>query len=206
MEFSRQEYSSGLPFPSPGDLPKLGIEPGSPALQADALPSEPPNGWAPNNWCFWIVMLEKTLESPLDSKETKPVNPEENQCRIFIGMTDAKAEAPIPWPPTHWNRPWWWERLKAKEGGSRGSDGLDSISKSMDMNLGKLQEMVVKDREAWHEGHGVARVRYDLVSEQQHQKSFNIKHISTSNCLKFKPRISQFLSSKKKIYFDAKNH
>ena len=54
--------------------------------------------WAPKNWCFWIV-LEKTLESFLDSKEIKPVNPKGNQPWIFIGRTDAEAEAPILWPP-----------------------------------------------------------------------------------------------------------
>ena len=52
-------------------------------------------GWAPNDWCFWSVMLEKTLESPLDCKEIKPVNPKRNQPWIFIGGTDAEAEAPI---------------------------------------------------------------------------------------------------------------
>ena len=51
--------------------------------------------WVPKNWCFWIVMLEKTLESPLDCKEIKPVNPKGNQPWIFIGMTDAEAEVPI---------------------------------------------------------------------------------------------------------------
>ena len=55
--------------------------------------------WAPKNWCFWIVMLEKTLESLLDSKEIKPVNPKGNQLWIHIGTTDAEAEAPILWPP-----------------------------------------------------------------------------------------------------------
>ena len=54
--------------------------------------------WAPKNWCFWTVML-KTLESPLDCKEIKPVNPEGNQSWIFIGRTDARAEATILWPP-----------------------------------------------------------------------------------------------------------
>ena len=53
--------------------------------------------WAPKSWCFWVVVLEKTLESPLDSKEIKPVNPKENQPWIFIGRTDAKAETPIVW-------------------------------------------------------------------------------------------------------------
>ena len=51
------------------------------------------------NWCFWIVVLEKTLESPLDSKEIKPVPPKGNQAWIFIGRTDAEAEAPILWLP-----------------------------------------------------------------------------------------------------------
>ena len=65
--------------------------------------------WEPKNWCFWTVVLEKTLESPLDCKEIKPVNPKRNQPWIFIGRTDAEAEAPILWPPnakspTHWKR------------------------------------------------------------------------------------------------------
>ena len=55
--------------------------------------------WAPKNWCFWTVVLEKTLKSPLDCKENKPVNPKENQPWIFIGRTDAEAEAPILWLP-----------------------------------------------------------------------------------------------------------
>ena len=56
-------------------------------------------GWAPNNWCFQTVILEKTLKSPLDSKEIKTVNPKGNEPWIFIGKTDAKAEASIFWPP-----------------------------------------------------------------------------------------------------------
>ena len=84
-------------------------------------------GWALKNWCFWTVMLEKTLESPLDWKEIKLVKPKGHQPWIFIGRTDDEAEAPILWPqciePTHWKRPWCWERLKAGEGGNRGWDG-----------------------------------------------------------------------------------
>ena len=56
-------------------------------------------GWVPKNWCFWIVVLEKTLESPLHCKEIKPVNPKGNQLWIFIGRTSAEAEPPILWPP-----------------------------------------------------------------------------------------------------------
>ena len=55
--------------------------------------------WAPKNWCFQIVLLEKTLESPLASKEIKPINPKGNQSLIFIGRIDAEAETPILWPP-----------------------------------------------------------------------------------------------------------
>ena len=60
--------------------------------------------WAPKNWCFWTVVLEKILESPLDCKEIQPVNPKGNQCWIFIGRTDAEAVAPILGPPDakHW--------------------------------------------------------------------------------------------------------
>ena len=55
--------------------------------------------WAPKNWCFWTVVLEKTLESPLDSKDIQLVRPKGNQSWIFIGRTDAKAETPVLWPP-----------------------------------------------------------------------------------------------------------
>ena len=55
--------------------------------------------WVPKNWCFWTVVLEKTLESPLDCKEIQPVHPKGNQSRVFIGRTDVEAETPILWPP-----------------------------------------------------------------------------------------------------------
>ena len=80
------------------------------------------------NWCFWTVVLEKTLESPLECKEIKSINPKGNQSWIFSGRTDVKAETPIlaTWCEelTHWRRPWCWERLKAgREGDNRGWDG-----------------------------------------------------------------------------------
>ena len=55
--------------------------------------------WAPNNWCFWTVVLEKTLESPLDCKDIQPVHPKGDQSWVFIGRTDIEAETPILWPP-----------------------------------------------------------------------------------------------------------
>ena len=83
--------------------------------------------WAPKNWCFWTVVLEKTLESPLDCKEIKPVHPKGNQFWIFIGRTDAEAEAPILWPPDAKN----W--LITKEPGA----GTDLLQKSL--MLGKFE-------------------------------------------------------------------
>ena len=83
--------------------------------------------WVPKNWCFWTVVLEKTLESSLDCKEIKPINPKGDQSWIFIGRTD--AEAPVLWPPDTKNwligkETWCWKRLKAGgEGDNRGWDG-----------------------------------------------------------------------------------
>ena len=75
--------------------------------------------WAPKNWCFWTVELEKTLESPLNCKEIKPVNPKGNQSWIFIGKTDAEVEAPMLWLPdeelTHWKRLWCWKDRRQEE-------------------------------------------------------------------------------------------
>ena len=84
-------------------------------------------GWELKNWRFWTVVLEKTLESPLDCKDTcKSFNPKGNQSRIFTGRTDAEAKAPILWPldAKNWltGRPWCWGRLKAGED-DRGLDG-----------------------------------------------------------------------------------
>ena len=103
-------------------------------------------GWALKNWCFQIVVLEKTLEIPLDSKEIKPVTPKGSQPWIFIGRTDAKAEAPIHWPPDDAKSWLTGERLKAEEEWQR-MRWLDSITGSVAMNLHKLQE-TVKEREA----------------------------------------------------------
>ena len=82
-------------------------------------------GWGPKNWCFRTVVLEETLESSLDSKEIKPVNPKRNQPWKFIGRTDAEGEASILWPLDVKiqiiGKDWCWERLKAKgKGGSSG--------------------------------------------------------------------------------------
>ena len=85
--------------------------------------------WVSKNWCFWTVVLEKTLESPLDCKEIQPVHSEGDQSWLFIGRTDAEAETPVTLATsceelTHWKRPWCWEGLGAGgEGDDRGWDG-----------------------------------------------------------------------------------
>ena len=84
--------------------------------------------WAPKNWCFWTVVLEKTLESPLDCKEIQPVHSKGDQPWVFFGRTEVKAETLVLWPPhvKSWlgKRLWCWEGLRAGgEGDDRGWDG-----------------------------------------------------------------------------------
>ena len=79
--------------------------------------------FALKNWRLSTVVLDKTFESPLNSKDIQSINPKGNHPWIFIGRTDTKAETPVLWP-THWKRPWCLERLKAEgEGDDRGWDG-----------------------------------------------------------------------------------
>ena len=126
--------------------------------------------WALKNWCFWTVVLEKTLESPLDCKEIQPVHPKGNWSWVFIGRTDVEGETPIFWPPDaqSWltGKDWCWERLRAGgEGDDRGWDGWMA-------SLTQWTWVSVNSRNWWWTGRpgvlqfmGWQRVRHNWVTE-----------------------------------------
>ena len=121
------------------------------------------------NWCFWTVVLEQTLESPLDCKEIKPVDLKGNQCWIFIGRTDAEAEAPIFWPP-HVKS--WLIRKDPDAGKDWGQEEYEHIEwhNSMDMSVQTLGDsvgqgsLVFQSMGSWRFGHNWATEQQLLVS------------------------------------------
>ena len=123
--------------------------------------------WVPKNWCFWTVVLEKTLESPLDGKEIQPVHSKGDQSWVFIGGTDVEAETPILWPPDAnswliWKNPDAGKDWGQEEKGTTEDEIIEWHHWLGGHGLGGLWELVM-DREAWCAVvHGVAKSRTGL--------------------------------------------
>ena len=142
--------------------------------------------WAQKNWCFWTVVLEKTLESPLDCKESQPVHPKGDQSWVFVGRTDVEGETPILWPPsceelTHWKRPRCCERLRTGgEGDNRGWDGWMA-------SLTQWTSVWVDSRSWWWTGRpgmlrftGLQRVGHDWSPNWSVMRALGEKYVNSA--------------------------
>ena len=136
--------------------------------------------WAPKNWCFWTVMLEKIPESPLDCKENQPVHPKWNQSWIFIGRTDAEAETPKLWPPDAKNR------LIGK-GSDAGKDWRqEEKGMTEDEMVGRQHQL---DRRQFEQAPGVGDGQGSLVccSPRGHKESDRTEQLNWTELIVYRP-------------------
>ena len=132
--------------------------------------------WAPKHWCFWTVVLEKTLESPLDCKEIQPVHSKRDQSWIYsLEGTDTEAETPVLWPlmwrTDSFERPWCWERLKL------GGEGDDREWNGWMESLTRWTWVWVSSRSWWCQGSlscWGCRVRHNWTTELKDQKGLSV--------------------------------
>ena len=141
-------------------------------------------GWELKNWCFWTVMLEKTLESPLDCKEIQPVDSTGDQSWVFFGRDDTKAETPVLWPP--YVKSWLTGKDSCWEGLGAGGKGMTEDEMAgwyhwLDGREFEWTPGVMMDREAWHAAiHGVTKSWTWLSDWTELNWRFNITRWTTS--------------------------
>ena len=145
--------------------------------------------WAPKNWCFWTVVLEKTLENPLNWKDIQPVLPKGDQSWVFIGGTDVEAETPVlylmKWADSFEKTLMLGKIEGRRRRGRRRMRWFDGITDSMGMSLGKLRELVRTGRPGVLRFMGLQRVGHDWVTEPNWTEPLNLRKVESEEHIRW---------------------